>query len=693
MNFEQELNKEFNKKIKAMKSVESDNFKFFNHPLKWQQKLTLVELEKSNAFINYSETGAGKTKAVIACAKKYNLKHTLVLCPNNVKNTWYKQINEATFVDENFVSIDKLIDNYSDNDFTFEIFNYDKFNGTGNVDKRINDILNSKVYHLIALDEVQHLKNNGSNTYKNVTKLKQQIKKINPNVKIIALTATPQTTNVEDVKNIYEITTGKKADELTVGSLTTKLLNANLALESIGFGYFPESKIEVRYNGISSKVLFNKNNYKKIFDTELANIDGSSIEKECIKYKGNVSKIERLHMMLKFDAYKHLIKKGTIIYTEYTYGDKILYELRDLVKQLGFSVGIYSGNNKSAENSKEYLDSIAEFVAGQKDVLIVTKSLCEGTDGLQEVSNRLILHSIPTVWSTAHQLVGRIDREMNCNFIEEGVDVYIPMVVFKLNDGSTTSFDRRKWLMCMYRKKFDECIKKGLATQIEFDIKKMSNEVINKLKNKWKLFDSEREDVEEIPFEFKPSNKKAIKKFISDFNAKGKITGHKKFHEQVLQNPKDLIAYHKVRDPNMLEWPEIPYEYIAKQIKNKNRIVADFGCGMNRMKDLIPENKVYGFDHYKLEENVIACDMADTGFDDKSIDIAVFSLSLWGEYEDYFKEAYRMLNYDGLIYIAEASKSYDETKRNELIGMLKRIGFTYVSLEDRGKFFYLKMVK
>ena len=40
----------------------------------------------------------------------------------------------------------------------------------------------------------------------------------------------------------------------------------------------------------------------------------------------------------------------------------------------------------------------------------------------------------------------------------------------------------------------------------------MSNEIINKLKNKHELFDYEREDVSEIPFEFKPSNKKANKK-------------------------------------------------------------------------------------------------------------------------------------------------------------------------------------
>ena len=78
-----------------------------------------------------------------------------------------------------------------------------------------------------------------------------------------------------------------------------------------------------------------------------------------------------------------------------------------------------------------------------------------------------------------------------------------------------------------------------------------------------------------------------------------------------------------------------------------------------------------------------------------TIDIAVFSLSLWGtNYEDYFKEAYRVLNYDGLMYIAEPTKSYDEKKRNELMNKLKAYGFTPVgNIENRGKFFYITVMK
>ena len=145
----------------------------------------------------------------------------------------------------------------------------------------------------------------------------------------------------------------------------------------------------------------------------------------------------------------------------------------------------------------------------------------------------------------------------------------------------------------------------------------------------------------------------------------------------------------------MKDWGEIPYEYIASKIKNKNRVVADFGCGENMMKTFIPNNKVYSFDHVAIDDTVIACDMAHTPLEDESIDIAVFSLALWGSnYTDYFKEAYRLLNYDGLVYIAEPTKAYDENKREELIAELKESGFTQVGeIESRGKFFYITVIK
>ena len=694
MNFEEELNKRFEEQSKAIEEMDSEEI--FGHKLNYQQRLTVLELQKRNFFLNYSDTGAGKTKAAISCAYYLNLKHVIVFCPHSVINTaWLPQINQASFVKKENIVSNEILDIDNDNDVTFEIFNYDKFNTEGQADKRLKKIIKSKRYDLVVFDEVHRLKNKNSNTYKSLSKFLQTVRKHNPQLKIFGGTATPITTSNRDLQGIYEIMSGKKADEVTMGSLSNQLINANKILETSGFGYFPKSKMEVRYNGINSEELFSPEvRGKAIFKTELANIDGSSIEQECIEHRGNISKIEELHLLLKFNAYKHLVRKGTAIYTEYTYGDKMLFELKDLVEdQLHLSACIYSGECKTTDEDK---NSLEEFIGGKKDVLIGTKSMCEGVDGLQKVSNRLILHTIPSVWSVMHQLIGRFDRE-GSNFVDEGVDVFVPMVVFQLGDGSTVSIDRnRRWDLSMNRKVKDDITKGGHLEEISLAEKeRLIDEVVAKLKDKYEMTEVDRKDVEVSEFDDVTVEWKKKESLISDFNRRGKTTNSKRFHKEITEKPEEWFEYHKVRRESMKTWNEIPYEYIASKIKNKNRIVADFGCGENLMKTFIPNNHVFSFDHVAIDESVYACDMTHTPLEDNSIDIAVFSLALWGtNYEDYFKEAYRVLNYDGLMYIAEPSKSYTQDERNELVEMLKRNGFTLVGdIENRGKFFYITMIK
>lgn len=692
MNFLEELNKRFEKRVKDIEQMEGNGAEIFEHTLNDQQRLTIQILKEREYFLNYSETGAGKTKAAISASYYLGAKHVLIFCPNSVKDTWRRQVGEANFVDKENIKIDSIISIFSDDDFTFEIFNYDKFNSDGHASKRIKAILDSKRYDLVVFDEIHRLKNKNSSTYKQMFKMIQTLRKLNPNIKFIGATATPITTSNADLQGIYEILSGKRADELTMGSLANQLINANKILETCGFGYFPKSKMKVYFNGIEREELFaNGERGKGIFKTELANIDGSPIEDECILFRSNRCKIEDLHLALKFKAYKHLIKKGTVIYTEYTYGDKILMDLKDLVEDtLHLSACIYSGDCKETDDGSHSID---EFVSGNKDVLISTKSMCEGVDGLQKVSNRVIFHTIPSVWSVMHQLIGRFDRQ-GSNF--DYVEIFVPMVVFYLKDGKTTSFDKRRWQMAMYRKSKDDITKGGHLEEISaIEKERLIDEVVEKLKSKYEMTEVERENVEFELEDFDTPEWHKKQSIISEFNRRGKVTNSHRFHTEITQNPKDWFEYHKARHESMKTWNEIPYEYIASKIKNKNRVVADFGCGENLMKTFIPNNKVYSFDHIAIDDSVIACDMAHTPLEDETIDIAVFSLALWGSnYEDYFKEAYRLLNYDGLMYIAEPSKSYDAVERMELINQLKRNGFTLVGdIEDRGKFFYIVVMK
>lgn len=676
-----------------MEEIGKNEPNIFSHSLNPQQKLTVHTLKDHDFFLNYSDTGAGKTKAAISSSYYLGAKHVLIFCPNNVKGTWKKQIEEANFTKSENIAIDEIFAVYNNEDYLFEIFNYDKFNQDNRASVRIKNILKSKRYDLIVFDEIHRLKNNSSITYKNVAKLVWSLKNANPNIKFLGATATPITTSNSDLRSIFELLSGKKADDLTVGNEANRLINANKVLETCGFGYFPERQMEVRFNGIPETTLFKDMTGKQLMNTPLANIDGSSIEKDCLMAGGNVSKLEEIHLLTKFNAYKHLVRKGTVIYTEYTYGDKILMALKDMVEDtLHLSACIYSGEFKETEDGK---DAIEEFVSGAKDVLIGTKSMCEGVDGIQKVSNRLILHTIPSVWSVMHQLIGRFARQ-GSNYTDEGVDVFVPMVIFNLKDGRTTSFDKRRWMVAMRRRNTDNIVKGGCIEEITvLEKKQMIDEVINKLKDNYELTEIGRENVNfdiEVDEQAEWERRESI---ISDFNRRGKTTNTKRFHDELINDPEKWHEYHKARRESMKNWNEIPYEYIATKIKNKNRMVADFGCGDNKLRTLIPDNKVYSFDHIAADSSVIACDMTHTPLDDQSVDIAVFSLSLWGtNYADYFKEAYRVLNYDGLMYIAEPTKAYDEGKREELKKLIVSNGFSIVGdVESRGKFFYLTAVK
>ena len=181
---------------------------------------------------------------------------------------------------------------------------------------------------------------------------------------------------------------------------------------------------------------------------------------------------------------------------------------------------------------------------------------------------------------------------------------------------------------------------------------------------------------------------------LSEFNRRGKTTKSSTMHKEFTTNPDSWFRYHRLRRESMDAWDEIPYEYIATKIKNKNHVVVDFGCGENLMRNSIPKNKVISFDHVAIDNSVIACDMKDISqyVKNESVDVAVFSLALWGtNFRDYIKEAYRVLNYGGVIHIAEPAKDY-ETPEDEkkLVKLITNVGFKVVGeIEKRGKFIYI----
>src|SRR5207249_2685938 len=97
-----------------------------------------------------------------------------------------------------------------------------------------------------------------------------------------------------------------------------------------------------------------------------------------------------------------IIKKingPTIIYTEYVTG--IVQQLRKAVEDAGFTHAEYTGTDHSG---------LERFRQGEAQVLIASRPVSVGVEGLQKVCNNLIINTLPWTRAQYEQLIGRLHR-------------------------------------------------------------------------------------------------------------------------------------------------------------------------------------------------------------------------------------------------------------------------------------------
>ena len=651
------------------------------------QKLCVNRLKKNHYYGNWSGMGSGKTLSSIIASREINSHLTIVVCLNSTIYQWKEDILNAypkstgTCV---YIVKDKNYDTFELDmtKFNYIIIPYSRFSQL-NEENRLKSITKQKV-DFIVIDEVHKAKKRGedndeSKRRERLMKLIGWSKESNPDMYEMVMSGTPIINELSEAKSLLTLLTGNKFDDIKTNRTLSNALKLHQMLLIHGIRFVP--KYDKELNILTSE------------NTPSLKING---DKYLNLLKGNkvILDTERLFVDDKLNAIKQYLNKGVLIYTHYTDNNKIISKIRNYVESNGFTTAVYSDN----KGNRDY--ELQRFRNGDADIMIASDPINTGVDRLQEVCSTMIIITLPWTNADFEQLKGRIYRQgMNKDTI---VTIIIPQVIVKNIDNNDWSWDKQRYDLIKSKKSLADCVIDGVIPSTTFpSMETLHKKSLESLKV-WKdrINDNDfliREDTGitinlEIETEEQYQRKQS---FISFFNNKGKRTEHSKFHEEIIKNPKEFFEYHRARHDSMQTWDEIPYEYIASKIKNKNSVVADFGCGENLMRNFIPHNKVYSFDHIAFDNSVIACDMAHTGFENECIDVAVFSLSLWGNnFEDYFKEAYRMLNYDGLIYIAEPSNSYDNNQRNDLVCLLKKNGFTIVGeIEDRGKFFYIKAIK
>ena len=151
------------------------------------------------------------------------------------------------------------------------------------------------------------------------------------------------------------------------------------------------------------------------------------------------------------------------------------------------------------------------------------------------------------------------------------------------------------------------------------------------------------------------------------------------------EHPELFEVYHRGFAEQVEKWPENPLQgYIetvrAMAAKNKQLVVADFGCGDGRLgRELAGvARKIHSFDLVSTAPHVTACDMAHVPLEKNSVHVAIFCLALMGtNWEDFVREAHRVLKVGGELLITEVTSRIQDAK--QFVGAVRSLGFTFGS--------------
>lgn len=549
----------------------------------------------------------------------------------------------------------------------YTLLNYDRFQlpGRSNLIQR----LAAAGVDFVIFDEVQLVKQRDRKASirrkaaEGLTSLLSE--HIGEDLRVLGMSATPVINNLQEARKLLEIVQGRSFADLGTQATAVNALAVHRALMVYGFRYRPPYEAEAAL--------------------EKPIAQGNELLEDLRQAEG-VLGVEQTLLPAKLEAARDFIRPGVIVYSHYVEG--MLEPIRRYVERLGYRAGFYTGSDKTG---------LDDFLAGRVDVLIGSKPVGTGLDGLQKVCDRIIAVSLPWTSAEWEQLEGRIRRQGTAF---ERVSMVVPQVVLE-HKGVEWSWDKRRWRAIEYKRTLSDCATYGRIPETA----RMSPE---------KLLKSSREALEEwikriggeelnlsemrphLRVPLPPDVKRKLVVTRGDFatfNNRWASSNSETVHTRLKEFPEEWYLYHTLYREARESWSEVPALRIAEDLKARADLrVGDFGAGECLLRDALPEHDVVSLDHVAVDDGVIACDMAHTPLKDGELGAAVFSLSLMGRnWRDYLAEAHRTLQPYGLLFIAEPARRWEG--REDLEEAVRAVGFELLPTTRRGDFLYLRGIK
>ena len=382
--------------------VDADGEPVVFEPTLAQRRFMTKALEERR-YMNWSETGAGKTVSATLAVQASGAGETLVVGPKSVTAQWAEEFKTG-FGDK--VEIIEGLPDGSEPPATpgvnrIWIANYDKFQGDADqVSDRLAPLA-SRV-DAIVYDEAHMAKSTDENsTSKRRSSLEaftDKAGRANPNLMVLGMTATPVVNNLNEAASILRLVEGPTSRGFKTDPTPANAAAAHLRLAEAGMRHRPNYGVSLTKD-------------EQVIDIT-PNLARVSARVEAMKQSSGTQRVtpammERALLPEKLDALSANVAAAdgpTVVYTEYTTG--MVDPIRARLEADGKRVAVYTGTMSLTERA----ETVRRFKNGEYDVLVGSRPIGTGVDGLQHVSNNMIVASMPWTSAADTQVLGRLNR-------------------------------------------------------------------------------------------------------------------------------------------------------------------------------------------------------------------------------------------------------------------------------------------
>ena len=185
-----------------------------------------------------------------------------------------------------------------------------------------------------------------------------------------------------------------------------------------------------------------------------------------------------------------------------------------------------------------------------------------------------------------------------------------------------------------------------------------------------------------------------VKTEISQLHQKYKTMKSENLHKEFNENQELWNNYHEISEENEKSFPEheIPRNRVITELNKiktkRTKLVVDMGCGKGHISSYFSNDKRFQFinyDHVSSNDTTISCDISKLPLEEDAVEICILSLAMWGSNcKEYVKEANRILESGGKLYIIEPTKRWSEQDENKNIIEGKEGNKMKLLLEENG---------